>query len=216
MKNSIVFLFVGMLFLLFFSCDKEDSPKKDEQNRPKIAHYPFSKDYSDLTGLNDDARQENTILKDGGVFMDGNYLWDDDEGSVLWIPKIKDFDPDDFRLSLDVKMAGLPDRQKPLLVLGYTKRWAMIYITPSGQLNLAFNDTPRMKNLSEKSIAPDKWLNLSIERNKDELFLVKIDNELFFKEKSVVIEHGNDNSLAAFHGGNGNMFHGYWRDLIIR
>lgn len=215
MKNQIIFLVIGMLFLSFFSCDESDSPKKDKDKTPKIAHYPFSKDYGDLTGLNDDARQENTTLKDGGVFMDGNYLWDDDQGSVLWIPKIKGFDPDDFRLSLDFKLASLPDYQKPILVLGYNLRWTMIYITQSGQLNLAFNDTPRKKNLSEKSIATDKWLNLSIERNKDGVFLVKIDNEVFYSDDSTVIEHGNDNSLAAFHGGNGNMFHGYWRDLLV-
>ncbi|MBY5959703.1 hypothetical protein KUV50_16230 [Membranicola marinus] len=217
MKNQIIFLVIGMLFLSFFSCDKNDIPKKDDkQERPKIAHYPFSTDYSDLTGNNDDARQENTSLKDGGVFMDGNYLWDDDEGSVLWIPKIKNFHPDNFRLSLGFKVARLPDLNKPIIVLGHRKRWAMIYITPSGQLNLAFNDVPRKKNLSDQSIEPDKWLNLSMERNETGVFIVKVDGIIFFRTESTVLDHENDNSLAAYHGGNGNMFHGYWRNLVIR
>lgn len=216
MKRSIYLTAIVILSGLLLSCSKEDTPEKEVIDKVKIAHYTFSTDYSDLIGKNTDAKHENTKIEDNAVFMDGNYLWDDDQGSVLWIPKIDDWNLDEFQLALSFKLAELPTHQNPILVLGYNIRWAILDVTKTGQLNLAFNDKSAGTNLSEKSIVPDKWTNLEIERNKEGVFSVKIDGEILFQETGVVISHKGDNSLAAFHGGIGKMFHGYWRDLIIR
>lgn len=195
------------------ACGKEDQPS---QETIPIAHYPFSSNFEDATGQNAAANQENVVFQDQSIYMDGNYLWDDDSGSVLWIPEIKQWNLADFRLTLEFKLASIPTNQQPILVLGNQKRWALIDITSSGQMNLAFHDTPRAVNLSTDKFSTGTWYQMEVKYSAVErTFQLWIDQTLIYTETDLDINHQNDRSLAAHHAGNGVMFHGNWRQLKV-
>ncbi|GAA5225259.1 hypothetical protein GCM10025777_58900 [Membranihabitans marinus] len=199
---------------VFISCGKEDI---EAESTSIIADYPLISHFDDVSGNNPAINQQNVVFEDQSIFIDGNYLWDDDTGSVLWTSVIEKWDLDDFKISLDFKLVEWPQRYKPILVLGNSKRWGMISVSPLGFMNSAFHDIPPQKeNNTIEKVETNEWHKLLIEYSSDQSrFEVYLnDNRVILKENFQII-HGGDQTLAAHHGGLGIIFHGNWKNLKI-
>lgn len=180
-----------------------------------IAHYPFYQDGADSLGMHDDADLENVIFTDSSAYLDGNYYWDDNMGSHLLVGPLSNWDPEHFRLSLNVKIDSLPEATDlPIIVLGSSWRWMHANVTPHGEIELAIDGSGQIT--SDSIVRIGEWAPLIIERDSTQGTALLIYNDSDTLE--VLVEktnHNNDKRISASHGGSGKTFKGYWRNLKV-
>jgi len=180
-----------------------------------LAFYPFSSNGTDTTGKNEDAYLKNVDFSNGGVYSNGIYNGEDTTGSVIQTPSINNFNFDDFTVVLDFFVEEYPDFDKPIIIGGPSWRWLGAYMDENGMLTLMANDKTVFIN-TEKSAALNTWntLALSYEKNTGHLRLY-LNYMLIADENVTDLKHNNDGKFVNDHGGEGQTFKGYWRNLKI-
>lgn len=180
-----------------------------------IAHYPFHENGLDSLKINEDAELDNVNFVDSSAYLDGNYYWDDNMGTHLQVGPITNWDPEHFRLTLDVKIDSLPENSSlPIIVLGSSWRWMFANVTKEGKIELAIDDS--IMEISDSIINLENWTSIVFERDSTRGYTRLIYNNTDTLSAQINdIKHHNDLRISASHGGSSRTFKGYWRNLKL-
>ncbi len=185
------------------------------QAQTLLAFYPLKSNGADTTGNNEDMFLKNASFSNGGVYSNGIYYGNDTMGSVIQTPAINKFDFNDFTVLLDFYVEEYPDFNKPIIIGGPSWRWLGAYLDEGGRLSLMANDGSDFFQTDEV-VALNTWNTLALSYNKAEQQLrIYLNSKLITEGNVTDLTHNNDGKFINDHGGNGQTFKGYWRNLKI-
>jgi len=176
-----------------------------------IAHYTFNQTAADLTGNYGDASIYNAPYEDGGVYLNGLYLGNNPEGSLIETAFLTGLDFNSFTVSVEFRIAEIPSEWHSVLYGGPSWRWIGASLSSSGHLWMTYNGTDRPQ--STVTVTPGEWhtLALSYDGTTGSMFLdgVELDRHDF------VMVHQDDRRFTSDHPGRGVAFLGHLRNLIV-
>ncbi len=196
-------LTIAAVLLTLLSLNAQDS---------LLANYPLVSDGLDITGNNEEMTLINAPFQNGGVYSNGIYLGNNEDGCEITTPTITDFNFDDFSVRLDFKIESYTEGKKPIIICGPSWRW-MGAFTENDKLALMLNDMSDYF-LTDEVVPLNQWntLELSYIRNL-KMAMMYLNGKLVSAQQVPMVEHNLDNRFTNEHGGNGLTFKGYWRDL---
>ncbi len=179
-----------------------------------MANYPLTENGVDISGQNDSLYLNNVTFQNGGAYSNGIYAGNDTTGSEIITPPFTTFDYDNFTVYLDFKIETYPENREPIIIGGYLWRWIGAYVD-GDKLAFMANDFS-LYEITDKSIPLNQWNKLRISFKKEDdkcsLFL----NDSLVSDYTILeFSSGDDSRFVNNHGGSGNTFKGYWKNLVF-
>lgn len=179
-----------------------------------IAHYPLVYEGNDITENNPDMILENAPFQNGGVYSNGIYYGSDTTGSLVQTPSINNFNFDDFTITMDFKIDSYPTGNNPIIIGGMLWRWIGAYMD-GDKLAFMANDGSDYY-ITDEVVALSQWHIISLRYSKQYKQIgMYLNGNLVVLEEIPILLHNNDAIFSNEHGGSGDTFKGYWRNLEI-
>ncbi len=179
-----------------------------------LANYPLTENGLDITGQNDAMHLKNVVFENGGVYSNGIYSGNDTTGSEILTPPFTTFNYNNFTVMVDFKIESYPIQREPIIIGGYLWRWIGAYLD-DGKLAFMANDFS-IFDITDVDVLDNQWNNIRFSYN------TETDTCYFYYNNALVstyyietLNTGDDPRFGITHGGVGETFEGYWRNLVI-
>ena len=192
-----------------------------------LADFPLIEHLSDITGENSDVsvvgNPDPPAMPSTGnpLCTNGVYIYENN-GQHIQSPDIKNFNQDDFAVSIDFRLADFTWTSpydpsftigRPILVGGDLYRWLIVGVDLNGAVTLGFNNI-RIVEISTKLLNLDQWYNCLVKYKNGDIELI-IDDEMFFSGTIGPLETGNHYDFSTTNFAFGANLQGCWKSLAV-
>lgn len=182
------------------------------------AFYPLQTDlvdaqgfYGPVTLLGSPAPAAPT--NNSGVCTNGIYRFSGQPGwTEMQTPDIAGLDQQDFQINVEFSMAALPATAGPVLMGGNGWRWIGIYLQPTGEVGIKYNNSNRL--WSGVTLSPGTWYAAELKHELGSLELY-IDGVLVLQQTIPALNTNSDFDFMPTDYSNGTAFNGCLRNLLI-
>jgi len=180
-----------------------------------IAYYPLKVNANDTLGLNDPVELTNITFEGGGIYCNGKTTSEGNDWCDMYTPLLKGFSFKKFAVSVMFKMAENVQFQRPIIVGGASDyRWMCIAVINDTTVSFGFNDNYTGLPAGTKFTIND-WHTVTVLYDSSQL-----KGEFYYDSNLVdsysgTFEQVNDKYFGITHGGTGDVYKGYLKDLKI-
>ena len=180
-----------------------------------LASYPLLSNTTDITGHFGNISLTGTEIPptvNNGVCLNGTYIVNPG-GQNATTPNISTLTPTDFNFSVDFNVSAYnPSNGSPIIMGGSGWRWGGIYLTPTGQIGVKYNNNFTV--FSNTTVPTGGWHNAVLTYNGSTLQLF-YDGNVVVSTPVAGLTTGSNYNFQPTDFSNGRAFNGCIRNLQI-
>lgn len=184
-------------------------------NLTLLAHYPLSSTANDTTGNYGPMELTNTPFRDGGIYCNGNYIWNEPDSCNAVTPSIDHLDLNNFAVSAMFKADSITSKRRPVIVCGRFNKWCSLFIDPDSTIGLAQGGAFHGIASSGVHYASNTWHQIIFTFDSTEgMGRLYLDGVAVDSSKTD-LDHRNDKAFSITNGSVSRTFKGCLKDLKV-
>jgi len=179
-----------------------------------LAEYPLTEDGVDITGYNNEMNISEAPFQNGGIYSNGIYAGNDENGSSISTPQIVGFNFDDLTIKVEFLIEEYPEHTMPIIMAGSSWRWLSAWMNED-KIALKVNNGS-IYEISDVVVSLDQWHSVTISYNKVEgKARLHLNDGLILTVDVEEITNGENARITNYDGGSAKTYKGYWRNMEI-